>query len=133
MMHKALAGVVAAASLLAVSAVMPAAHAQYAANNQVFTNGPQSSGVGRSGGWSASQNVRESERYHSLLQHNRRFREARMRKECGPITDPQLHQRCLQSFAEFSPYGTTTSAYEGMNAPAYGSSTSPNYGSSYGR
>ncbi len=133
MMHKALAGMAAAASLLALSAAIPAAQAQYAANNQVLSNGPQSSGVERSGGWSASQNVRESERYHSLLQYNRRFREARMRKECGPITDPQLHQRCLQSFAELSPFGTRTSAYEGINAPAYGSSSAPNYGSSYGR
>ncbi len=28
-----------------------------------------------------------------------------MRKECGPITDPQLHQGCLDSFAQYSPLG----------------------------
>jgi hypothetical protein len=29
------------------------------------------------------------------------FRQARMREECGPITDPQLHQQCLDSFARY--------------------------------
>jgi hypothetical protein len=29
------------------------------------------------------------------------FRQARMRKECGPITDPQLHHQCLESFARY--------------------------------
>jgi len=24
-----------------------------------------------------------------------------MRKECGPITDPQLHRQCLDSFARY--------------------------------
>ena len=32
------------------------------------------------------------------------FREARMRKECGPITDPQLRQQCLASFSQDEPY-----------------------------
>jgi hypothetical protein len=43
----------------------------------------------------ARQNVVQSERYDRLLETNRAFRQARMRKECGPITDPQLHQQCL--------------------------------------
>jgi hypothetical protein len=42
------------------------------------------------------QNVIQSERYDRLLETNRAFRQARMRKECGPITDPQLHQQCLR-------------------------------------
>ena len=33
-----------------------------------------------------------------LLETNRGFREARMRKECGPITDQELRQQCLASF-----------------------------------
>jgi hypothetical protein len=46
----------------------------------------------------ARQNVIQSERYDRLLEANGSFRQARMRRECGPITDPQLHQSCLDSF-----------------------------------
>ena len=84
----------AAACLMTVSA-MPAAHAQPA---QVITNGPQTDPGDVSPSWSARQNVIESQRYDRLLQTSRGFREARMRKECGPITDPQLHADCLASF-----------------------------------
>src|SRR5437016_13055794 len=46
------------------------------------------------------QNVIQSERYDRLLETNRAFRQARMSKEGGPITDPQLHQQCLASFSQ---------------------------------
>jgi hypothetical protein len=133
MMPKAFASVAAAAGLLTMAA-LPMAHAQYAAENQVITNGPQSSGVERSGGWSAEQNVRESERYHRLLEQNRRFREARMRTECGPITDPQLHQQCIDSFAQFSPSGGHTPAYAtlGNGSANYGATGGANYSSAAG-
>src|SRR6516165_2667950 len=51
----------------------------------------------------ARQNVIQSERYDRLLETNRSFRQARMRRECGPITDPQLRQSCLNSFAQNEP------------------------------
>src|SRR5499427_6667545 len=51
----------------------------------------------------ARQNVIQSERYDRLLETNRSFRQARMRRECGPITDPQLHQSCLDSFGQYEP------------------------------
>jgi hypothetical protein len=87
------------------------------------TNGPQGSPPPD---WSARRNVIQSEHYTRLLEHNRAFREARMRKECGPITDPQLHQNCLASFAEYSPWAGS--------APAYGSSSSSrSYSSRSGR
>jgi hypothetical protein len=47
---------------------------------------------------SAQQNVRESEQYEKLLCSNPAFLKTRVQKECGPITDPQLHQQCLDSF-----------------------------------
>ena len=47
---------------------------------------------------SARQNVIESKQYERLLEKNHAFRQARMRRECGPITDPELHQSCLRSF-----------------------------------
>ena len=44
-------------------------------------NAATSSAAGR-------QNVIQSERYDRLLETNGSFRQARMRRECGPITDP---------------------------------------------
>ena len=110
----------AAACLMTVSA-MPAAYAQMAGGPpQVVTNGPQVDQGDVSPSWSARQNVIESQRYDRLLQTSRAFREARMRKECGPITDPQLHSDCLASFNQDEPY--------------VGSSTPPKtYRSNYGR
>ena len=51
----------------------------------------------------ARQNVIQSERYNRLLEANGSFRRARMRRECGPISDPQLRQSCLGSFAQYEP------------------------------
>ena len=59
--------------------------------------------------WSPRQNVIESEHYDRMLKTNRAFREARMRKECGPISDPELHASCLASFDQKTPYiGSST-------------------------
>ena len=72
---------------------------------QVVTNGPQGSPPAN---WSARQNVIESHRYDRLLETSRAFRTARERKECGPITDPQLRQSCLASFRQDEPYMGTS-------------------------
>lgn len=53
---------------------------------------------------SARQNVVQSQRYDRMLETNRVFRQARMRKECGPISDPQLRADCLASFARDEPF-----------------------------
>ena len=68
---------------------------------QLITNGPQTNPSDVSPSWSAQRNVAESEQYERLLKGNPAFRQARMRKECGPITDPQLHRQCLDSFARY--------------------------------
>jgi len=74
---------------------------------------------------SARRNVIESQRYDRLLENNRGFREARIRKECGPIADQQLRQQCIESFAQYEP---------AVGAAGYGSSTSSGrYRSNYGR
>ena len=73
---------------------------------EVVTNGPQGSPPSN---WSAQQNVRQSERYDRLLETNRGFREARMRRECGPITDQELRQQCLASFHQDEPYSGSSS------------------------
>ena len=49
------------------------------------------------GSTAARQNVIQSERYDRALETNASFRQARKRRECGPITDPQLRQSCLDS------------------------------------
>ena len=107
MMKKTLTSLAFAAGCALAFGAMPAAHAQYY-NPQVVTNGPQAS-RGDFGDWSARRNVIESAHYDRLLQTNMGFRQARMRKECGPITDPQLRQDCLASFQQAEPFmGSST-------------------------
>jgi hypothetical protein len=103
----------AAGCILALGA-MPPAQAQYYDNTELVTNGPQAS-RGDFGDSSARRNNVESAQYERLLQTNGAFRAARIRKECGPIGDPQLHAQCIASF--------------GQNEPAmYGSSIPPGRG-----
>jgi len=54
-------------------------------------------------------NNRESAWYDHLVETNPSFRHYRMRKECGPITDPQLHAGCIASFQQYEPtmYGSS--------------------------
>jgi hypothetical protein len=93
----------AAVCLMTVATALPA-HAQYAAPpRQVVTNGPQSSPGDVSPNWSARRNVIESAQYDRMLETSQAFRLARMRKECGPVTDPQLHADCLASFNQDEP------------------------------
>jgi hypothetical protein len=70
---------------------------------QLVTNGPQANVETQSPNWSARQNVIQSQRYDRLVETNGAFREARMRKECGPISDPQLHESCIASFGQMEP------------------------------
>ena len=97
----------AAVCMIAVSA-MPGAQAQTAreqiatrSGTQVVTNGPRTDTGDVSPYWSPQRNVMESERYERLLKTSPSFRQARMRKECGPISDPQLRADCLASFNQF--------------------------------
>jgi hypothetical protein len=50
------------------------------------------------GNQDAERNVRESRQYEQLVCTNPAFRAKRIAQECGPISDPQLHQSCLASF-----------------------------------
>ena len=67
----------------------------------VITNGPRTNPGDVSRSWSAQRNVVESEHYERLLKENPAFRQARIRKERGPIRDRQLHRLCLDSFARY--------------------------------
>jgi hypothetical protein len=96
-----------ATACLTAVATLPA-HAQMAApaapGTEVVTNGPQTNPGDMTPSWSARRNVIASQHYDRLLETNRGFRQARMRKECGPITDPELRQQCLASFRQDEPY-----------------------------
>ena len=83
---------------------------------EVVTNGPQASPGDNSGDWSARQNVVQSQRYDRLLETNRAFREARMRRECGPITDPELRQQCFSSFGQDEPFAGSSSSRRGYHS-----------------
>jgi hypothetical protein len=65
---------------------------------EVVTNGPQANPGDNSGTWSTRQNVRDSQRYEAVVHSNRGYRASRVKKECGPINDPQLHASCVASF-----------------------------------
>ena len=58
----------------------------------------------------ARHNVIQSQRYDRLLETNRGFRQARMRKECGPINDQELRQQCLASFNQDEPYAGSSAS-----------------------
>jgi len=50
-----------------------------------------------------AQNVRKSQQYDYLVGTNSSFRAYRMRKECGPIRDPEMRNNCLVSFNAYEP------------------------------
>ena len=93
---------VAAAALIGIAGLMPA-RAQTGGLVQVVTNGPQGNVEAQSPAWSPQQNVIDSQRYDRLVETNSAFRQARMRQECDPVTDPQLHASCIASFAQDEP------------------------------
>jgi hypothetical protein len=103
-----------ATAVLTAVAAVPAG-AQMAADpgpggTRTVTNGPQADPGDMSPNWSARQNVIQSQRYDRLLETNRGFRQARMKKECGPISDPQLRQSCLASFSQDEPFAGSSTA-----------------------
>lgn len=109
-----------AAVCLAATVTVPASHAATQRHTVTVKHAPIVSAGDVSETWDARQNVIDSKRYEQLLRTNPAFRQARMRKECGSITDPQLHQSCIASFDQYG--------------PSVGSSTPPrHYHSSAGR
>ncbi len=96
---KLMTGLAFSAAFLAAIATMPNARAAMSTSGaEVITNGPQANPGDRSGSRSAQQNVRDSQRYEAVVHSNGSFRASRVKKECGPIDDPQLHASCVASF-----------------------------------
>jgi hypothetical protein len=97
--YKMMTSLVFSAAVVAGIATMPTARAAMNANGaEVVTNGPQANPGDSSGTWSTRQNVRDSQRYEAVVHSNRGYRASRVKKECGPINDPQLHASCVASF-----------------------------------
>jgi hypothetical protein len=117
MMLKKTASLAVAAACLTAIVTMPT-YAQMAgtygstpAYNARQSNAPQANQSGAAQSASARRNVIESHQYDRAVETNRAFRQARMRKECGPITDPELRQSCLASFNQEEPQmGSSTSS-----------------------
>jgi hypothetical protein len=87
------------AAFLTTIAITPTARAAMNANGaEVVTNGPQANPNDSSGSWSKRQNVRDSQRYEAAVHSSSSYRASRVKKECGPINDPQLHASCVASF-----------------------------------
>jgi hypothetical protein len=103
MMSKSVMSLVLAAGCVLALGAVPAAHAQNYPPPQVVTNGPQAN-PGDYGDWSARANVIESRHYDNLLETNLAFRHYRERKECGPVSDPQLRGQCMASFQQYEPF-----------------------------
>jgi len=97
MINTALTLAMAAACPVAI-ATAPAAQAQAERRTVTVKHAPAVSPLDVSESWSARQKVVESKQYERLPQTNPAFRQARMRKECGGITDPELRQSCLARF-----------------------------------
>ena len=89
-----------AAVCVVTIAMVPARHAAAQGQTVTVKHAPITSPGDVSGSSSARQNVIESKQYEQLLRTNSAFRQSRMKKECGPINDPQLHQSCLASFQQ---------------------------------
>lgn len=93
-----------AGACLAAIATLPA-HGQTAGTygSAPAYNTPQANQGNGGPSASARRNVIESRQYDRALETNRGFRQTRMRKECGPISDPELRQSCLASFHQDEP------------------------------
>lgn len=90
--------------------------------------------------WDPQRNLMEAQRYDRLVETTPAFREARIRKECGPITDPQLRADCIASFNQYEPpVASSASSRRVASSTAWhhqhvGSSiTTQQYQSHYGR
>ena len=86
--------------------------------------------------WNPLANLKEAQQYDRLLGTNRAFRIARIQKECGPITDPQLRADCVASFNQCEPMVASTAPSQRVASSGssrhhqthyVGSSTSPRH------
>jgi hypothetical protein len=65
---------------------------------ELYSDAPKAEPGDSPANWSARQNVVDSQRYEQLLHANPAFLRARIQKECGSITEPDLYQQCVGTF-----------------------------------
>jgi ABC-type transport system substrate-binding protein len=103
------------------------ASGNYTPQNDQGSMAPSSGGTG----WDPQRNVMEAQRYDRLVETNPAFRRARIRKECGPITDPQLRADCIASFEQYEPPVASSASSQRVTSSTarhhqyVGSSTAP--------
>jgi len=106
MLNKRVASLVAASAVVALAVAMPV-RAQMTVPMQPgpdrlevysYSDDPKVEPGDSSANWSARQNVIDSHRYDQLTRTNPAFRQARIRKECGSINEPDLYQQCVATF-----------------------------------
>jgi hypothetical protein len=68
--------------------------------------------------WNPQRNVMEPQKYDRLLETNPAFRAARIRKERGPITDPQFRADCTASFDQHEPLVASTTSHQRLASSA---------------
>jgi hypothetical protein len=101
MANKKIAGLLAAGAVIAL-ATLPAQAQIYGpgpmppARVDIYQGTPQADPGDYN--WSARQNVADSDRYERLLKASPSFRDYRIRKECGSISEPDLYQQCIATF-----------------------------------
>jgi hypothetical protein len=96
-----LAALAVAGALVAVAGVAAPAPAQIAPppeRVEIYTGMPYFEPGDDPAHWSAHRNVVESNRYEWLTRASPGFRAARIRQECGPITEPALYEQCVATF-----------------------------------
>jgi hypothetical protein len=106
MLNKKLARLMAASAVVALAGAIPMAHAQMMVPVQPpgqvdvysYSDAPKAEPGDNPANWSARQNVVESDRYERLVHTNPGFRQVRIQKECGSISEPPLYQQCVASF-----------------------------------
>jgi len=99
---KRISSLTAAAAVIGALALVPAAQAQMAAplpnRVEIYSDMPKAEPGDSPANWSARRNIADSQRYEQLLRGNPAFRNARIQKECGSITEPELYQQCVGTF-----------------------------------
>ena len=93
--NRIVAGLALAVVCLTAFAATPAERGEMNANGgEAITNGPLAGPGDASGARSELRNVRDSDRYESLVHSIPNFRAVRDPKECGPSDDAPMHAEC---------------------------------------
>jgi hypothetical protein len=63
-------------------------------------------------------NVRQSQNYTSMVEHNSAFRAQRIRQECDPIQSDDLRRQCIESFGVSATSSSGSGGQYGRTTPS---------------